>query len=353
MYDIYALRQQEFPHSQQKIYFNHASISPLPQRSKRKMKWAVEQLADNPSRFWQQEGMPLSQQLVARLAQLINAAEPEEIVPITTTSAGINALAQSFPWQPGDNLAFCEMEFPSNAYPWLSLARDGVEVRQVTAVDGGLTLEKLQNVVDDKTRLVAASAIQFFSGHRTDLAAVGHFCRERGILFVVDAIQAIGHMVIDVQAMQIDALATGGQKSILGPPGIGFMYVSRALADRLRPRSIGSNATVDFLHWLNYDLTPLPAAQRFQSGTPNLVGLFGLYESVGLLQELGIAHIDRRGVAQLGRALGLGPRGRQFKSGRPDRRVTKGRFYFRGVAQLGRALGLGPRGRQFIWPPRQ
>jgi cysteine desulfurase / selenocysteine lyase len=293
MYDIYALRRQEFPHSEKQIYFNHASISPLPQRTKRKMQWAVEQLALNPSRFWHEQGQALVQALQDRLVQLLNAAGPDEIVPTTTTSAGINALAQSFPWQPGDNLAFCEREFPANAYPWLSLARDGVEVRQVTAVGGGLSLEKLQEVVDDKTRLVAASAVQFFSGHRTDLVAIGRFCRERNITFVVDAIQSIGHIPVDVRAMHIDALVSGGQKSILGPPGAGFMYVRQGLAGQLRPRAIGSNATVDFLHWLKYDLTPLPAAQRFHSGTPNLVGLFGLHESVGLLQELGLAHIEQ------------------------------------------------------------
>jgi cysteine desulfurase / selenocysteine lyase len=295
MYDINALRQNEFPHSQNQIYFNHAAISPLPQRTRRKMNWAVDQLADNPSRFWVEEGMPMTESLKASLASLINAADPEEIVPITTTSAGINALAQSINWDlQEDNMTFCEVEFPSNAYPWLNLGvRHGLEVRQVTAVDGGLTLDKLKEKVDWDTKLVAASAIQFFSGHRTDLLEIGRFCHERGILFVVDAIQAIGHMPIDVQAMHIDALVTGGQKSILGPPGIGFMYVRRSLAETLRPRFIGANATVDFLHWLSYDLTPLPAAQRFNSGTPNLVGMFGLHESVALLQELGIPNIDQ------------------------------------------------------------
>jgi cysteine desulfurase / selenocysteine lyase len=303
MYDVNALRQNEFPHSQNQIYFNHAAISPLPQRTRRKMNWVVDQLAQNPSRCWTEHGMPMTESLQKRLAHLLNAADPEEIVTITSTSAGINALAQSINWDlQEDNMAFCEVEFPSNAYPWLNLGdRHGLEVRQVTAVDGGLTLEKLKEKVDKDTRLVAASAIQFFSGHRTDLLEIGRFCHERGILFVVDAIQAIGHMPIDVQAMHIDALVTGGQKSILGPPGTGFLYVRRRFAERLRPRFLGPNATVNYVHWLNYDLTLLPAAQRFGSGTPNLIGMFGLHESVGLLQELGITHIDRH-TRQLARA---------------------------------------------------
>jgi cysteine desulfurase / selenocysteine lyase len=190
------------------------------------MGWAVDQLAHNPLRFWQQEGMPMMPSLQEKLVRLINAADAEEIVPVTTTSAGINALAQAINWNlEEDNMAFCEMEFPSNAYPWLNLGgRHGLEVRQVTAVDGGLALDKLKEKVDEDTKLVAASAIQFFSGHRTDLLEIGRFCHERDILFVVDAIQAVGHMPIDVQAMHIDALVTGGQKSLLGPPGH-WLYV--------------------------------------------------------------------------------------------------------------------------------
>jgi selenocysteine lyase/cysteine desulfurase len=196
-------------------------------------------------------------------------------------------------WQPGDNVLFCEVEFPSNAYPWMSLERDGVEVRQVPASAGGLTLPALEPLVDERTRLIAASAIQFFSGHRTDLATIGAFCRERGILFVVDAIQAIGHMAFDVQAMNIDVLASGGQKSLMAVPGIGFMYIRAPICQTLKPRFVGGNATVDYMHWLDYDMTFLPGAQRFAIGTPNLPGIFSVCASLSLLRELGVDNIDR------------------------------------------------------------
>jgi selenocysteine lyase/cysteine desulfurase len=140
--------------------------------------------------------------------------------------------------------------------------------------------------------LVAVSAVQFFSGARADLAGLGRFCRERGILLAVDAIQAIGHMPIDVQAMNIDVLATGGMKSLLALPGVGFMYVRDAVAEQLRPRAIGSNATVNYMHWLAYDLTLQPGAARFGAGTPNVPGLFAVLSSLELLQELDVAAID-------------------------------------------------------------
>jgi selenocysteine lyase/cysteine desulfurase len=244
-------------------------------------------------RFWVSEGMGMYTAFQKELAAFINADSPQEIVPVNTTGSALNAVAQSILWERGDNLIFCEVEFPSNAYPWMSLERDEVQTRCVPAVNGGLTLEGVAAVADDRTRMVAVSAIQFFTGHRTDLAAIGAFCREKGILFVVDAIQAIGHIPFDVQVLGIDVLASGGQKSLLAAPGTGFMYVRDSVAETLRPRMIGANATRDYLHWLSYDLTPLPGAQRFANGTPNLVGMFSVVESLSLLRELGVENIDR------------------------------------------------------------
>jgi cysteine desulfurase / selenocysteine lyase len=293
MYNLKSLRETEFPLSHEHIYLNHASISPLPQRTRRKMEWAVSRLAEQPSHHFAHEGRPAMEAFAAQAAAYVGAAEAYEVVPITTTSAALSAVALAVDWQAGDNVIFCEVEFPANAFPWLSLAREGVEARVAPTVKGGLTLTAVEPLVDKRTRLIAVSAIQFFTGHRADLAALGAFCRDRGIIFVVDAIQAIGHMKIDVQAMNIDVLATGGQKSLLAAPGTGFMYVREAVCATMRPRIIGPNATVDYLHWLDYNMTPLPGAQRFWSGTPNLVGIFGAMESLTLISELGVEAIDR------------------------------------------------------------
>lgn len=292
MYNIEQLRHDDFPHARDSYYLNHAGISPLPQRSKREIQRVVEELAASPTDFFGRVGLPAMTALQAALASYINAAGPAEITFVTSTSAAINAIAQALPWQSGDNVLFCDVEFPSNAYPWMSLARDGVASRVVPADNGGLTLRAVEAGVDAHTRVVAASAVQFFTGHRTDLGAIGRFCRERGIVFVVDAIQSIGHSPIDVQAMGIDVLATGGQKSLLALPGTGFLYVRDALADTMQPRLIHSNATVDYLHWLDYDLTPLPGAARFNAGTPNLPGILGIGPSVALIESLGRANID-------------------------------------------------------------
>ncbi len=293
MYDVESLRRNEFPLSQETAYLNHAAVSPLPARTRRRMQSALEQMATRPTGYFHDEYKPLTESLLERLARFINAADATELMLTTTTSAGLNAVAQALPLRPGDNILFADQEFPANAYPWMSLARDGIEIRMVPAQDGGLTLERIAPLVNERTRLVAASAIQFFSGHRTDLTAIGDFCRPRGILFAVDAIQAIGHLPIDVRAMNIDILASGGQKSILGPPGIGFLYVRNPVCSTLAPRSIGPNSTQNFEHWLAYDPTPLPGAARFKLGTANVLGAVGLDASLSLVMELNVADIDR------------------------------------------------------------
>ncbi len=292
MYNVQALREAEFPLSQSVLYFNHASISPLPARTQAKMKWSTDKLAAHPMLHFKEDGIHMFEQFSVQIAQHINAASPQEIVTIPSTSFGVNAVAQAIPWREGENVLFCDTEFPSNAYPWMNLARDGVEIRQVPSVNGGLTLAALKPLVDKNTRVIAASAIQFFSGHRTDLAEIGAFCRERNILFSVDAIQAAGHIPIDVQAMNIDMLVAGGQKSLMGPPGAGFLYVRNEVAETMRPRFLGPNATQDYLWWLNYDLTPLEGAARFMNGTMSVVDMFGLLESIRLFNELGIDNID-------------------------------------------------------------
>lgn len=204
MFDVQKLRTEEFPHSLHQYYFNTASIALLPVCAQAQMNRASQRLMDDPFAYWRDEVMPMMAEMGQTIARLIHAAKPEEITAITSTSYGLNALAQSIPWQPGDNVVLCDVEFPANVYPWMSLERDGVQARLVPAQNGGLTVEALAGAVDGNTRVVTVSLLQFFTGHRSDLASLGQFCRERGILFVVDAIQAIGHIPVDVQAMYIE-----------------------------------------------------------------------------------------------------------------------------------------------------
>lgn len=297
-YNLTTLRQQEFPNTGP--YLNHAAISPLPVRSVQAVNDYLHHLGAEPTQFFHHHFFPTYLQFMRDIAAWINAPYPDDICPLTSTSQALSLVATAIDWQAGDCIMFCNHEFPSNVYPWMSLERTaGVKVEVIEPQDGTLTVEALDQAVQrvGKPRLVAVSAIQFFSGARADLIALGAYSHANNILFVVDAIQAIGHMPIDVQAMHIDVLATGGQKSLMALAGIGFLYVRRELADTLQPASIGPNAVQGWEHWLRYNLAPLPGAARFGTGTPNILGIPSVIASLSLLRELGCEAIEAHTTA--------------------------------------------------------
>jgi selenocysteine lyase/cysteine desulfurase len=242
-------------------------------------------------RAWE-EYETLDQDLRQALGQLINAS-PEEIALVQNTAEGINIAAHAIPFQPGDNVIFCDMEYPANVYPWMNLERHGVEARIVPNREGGLALDDLEEYVDQRTRAVAASSVEFLTGFRNDIKSIGELCRAKGIYFVVDGIQSLGVIPLDVRECQIDMLSCGGPKWLLGPCGQGFIFCRRELIEEMTPPYAGATSVVDFLNFRDYDLTFLPDARRFELGTPNLVGIVGLLSSVNLLLEVDIEEIQR------------------------------------------------------------
>ena len=282
--------RQEFPLTQEYTYLNHAAISPLPGRTRAAMTRFIEK-----RRFvgqaWE-EYETLDQDLRQSLGQLINAS-PEEIALVQNTAEGLNIAAHAIPFQPGDNVVFCDMEYPANVYAWLNLERRGVEARIVPHREGGLALDDLEAHLDQRTRVVAASSVEFLTGFRNDLQSIGELCKARGIYFVVDGIQSLGVIPLDVRECQIDLLSCGGPKWLMGPCGQGFLFCRQELIEEMRPAYAGATSVVDFLNFRDYDLTFLPDAKRFELGTPNLAGIVGLLASVNLLQEVGIEEIRR------------------------------------------------------------
>jgi cysteine desulfurase/selenocysteine lyase len=289
-YDLEALRSQ-FEITQEGItYLNHAGMSPLPRSVKQAMVDAVEAMAQQGSGVYTSLLAPLEQKLHEQIARLVNAS-PDEVAFVENTSIGINFIAQSLPLQPGDNVLLCDVEFPANVYPWQNLASKGIETRLLPSRRGGLSLEALDSARDAHSRVVAVSGVQFFTGRREDLFAIGDYCAEHGLWLIVDGMQAAGIVPLDMQAMGIHALVAGGQKALLAPPGQGFMVVRADLIERLQPVFVGPLSVVNHEHWLHYDLTLKPGARRFDLGTSNIAGLAGLLAAVNLLLEVGVEHI--------------------------------------------------------------
>ena len=234
----------------------------------------------------------VSEDLRGALARLVNGT-PGEITFVQNTSEGLNVVANALPLNAGDNVVFCDMEFPANVYPWMNLERKGIEARCIPHDGGGLTVEALERHADARTRVVTVSSVEFLTGFKSDLRALGTWCREHGAYFVVDGIQSLGAAPMDVQACGIDFLSCGGPKWLMGPAGQGFLYCRRELLEDLDPPFAGGRSIVDREKWRDYRLVFLPDASRFELGTPISVGQVGLLAAVRFLMEIGISAIKR------------------------------------------------------------
>ncbi len=292
--DVAAYRA-EFPITERYAFLSHAAVSPLSRRVQAAVQAYLDHAAREPFLAVFPQVMAQFAELKQRLARLINAASPDEIVFMPNTAAGINTAAVSLPLRPGDNVLVLDGDYPANVYPWQQLAYRGVLVKVVPQHKGGLDLDLLVRRIDHRTRVIALSTAMFATGFRNDLAAVGQICRERGIYFVVDAIQTLGAFPLDVQAWHIDMLACGSQKWLLSTPGSGFLYVRRELIRDLVPGAyVGAASSVSGQNYLDYNLTLPETAERFTLGTPNVANNLALLAAVTMLQEVGIERIERQ-----------------------------------------------------------
>lgn len=292
-----ALRRSEFPWtaSGDATYLNHASTGPLPQRTVDVIgEWArLRAMPYSRPDALQFETLARGRELVARL---INGA-PDEVAMAVNTTYGINLAASSLPLAAGDVVITPDLEFPANVYPWMQLARQrGIVYRRVPAVDGRVDEEALHRALEDPAvKAVSVSWVGFASGYTVDLTAIGRACRERGAYFVVDAIQGLGARRLDVQAIQADIVACGGQKWLLSPWGSGFVWVRRALIDRLEPNVVSwmsVRGSDDFSRLCDYDLTWRDDARRFELVTLPYQDVAAMNASLELLLEVGPAEIE-------------------------------------------------------------
>ncbi len=272
---------------------NHAGVAPLSRRVKDAMVGFVEDATLNGAvnvDTWT-ETVELCRSVAA---QLINA-DATEIAFMKNTTQGILIAANGIDWHKGDNVVTTAVEFPANVYPWWSLKeRYGVETRMVPERAGRIHLEDIIEAIDERTRVVTISHVEFASGYRNDIKAVGEICRERDVWFVVDAIQSLGAIEMDVKSSHVDILAADGHKWLLAPEGAAIFYCAKDKLERLINTNVGWASVVNPREFLDYDLTQKPDATRFEEGSYNSTGLYGLKAAIDLLIEIGISNIETR-----------------------------------------------------------
>jgi selenocysteine lyase/cysteine desulfurase len=280
---------EEFPVKNNLIYLNHAGVSPMPKRSYDLINsFALDNINFGSKNF--EMRLKTMKKTRENGAKLINA-EYDEIAFVKSTTHGIIICARGIGFKEGDNVIIPEREFPANVIPWLALKKKGVEVRFVKEKNGRFNIDDFYKLVDNKTRVISVSFVEFSTGFRNPIKQISELCKDKGLFFVVDGIQACGVIPIDVKALGIDFMSMDSHKWLLGPEGIGYFYASRDAINKIENVFEGWLSMKNFLNFLDYNQERKQSAARFEEGAPNFIGLSGLLGSSSLILEAGVENI--------------------------------------------------------------
>lgn len=233
---------------------------------------------------------------VRRAMATVLRADPDEVAVTASTSAGINAIASAIDFGGGrDTVITTDFEFPTNAQIWHAQAPRGARVIHVHAdADGYIPAERFAALIDDRTRLVAATHVCFRNGARLDAAAIARMAHARGAQMLLDCYQSVGSMTIDVKALDVDFAVGGMYKYLLGTAGVGFLYVRGSLVADLVPTHSGWFAQADIGAMAISANTPAPNARRFEAGTPPVVNCYAAEAALAIIADIGTDTIEAR-----------------------------------------------------------
>ncbi|MBI5730697.1 MAG: aminotransferase class V-fold PLP-dependent enzyme [Ignavibacteriales bacterium] len=261
-----------FPHLQtDQIYFNHAALGP----------WSTLVLDRIKEYMNERSGLK-----VMNYESFIkwNFSAKEKLAKLLGTSTSrlswadnvansMSIIAQGLDWKSGDRIILNDIEFPSNVYPFLNLKKHGVEIDFAKSRNGIVDIEDIEKLIIPKTKLISISMVQFLSGYKADIDAIGELCKQKGIIFCVDAIQAVGAVQIDLKNSPIDFLTGGTQKWLMSSQGLSYFYVTEELQNKIDQKNVGWTSVEDPWNLLDYNLTLRSNAERFQTGTLNALGI--------------------------------------------------------------------------------
>lgn len=284
--------RRQMPVAAEWAYFDHAAVAPLSGPAREALvQWALDATTHGAAYYptWTRR----VEHLRTLTANMIGA-QPEEVALVGNTTAGINLVAEGFPWRSGDNVVIRADEFPSNQYPWLHLADRGVETRRIPVDGGKLDFDRLAAACDQRTRIVSVSWVAYANGWRHDLDRLTEMVHDRGALLFLDAIQGLGVFPLDVRHTPIDFLAADGHKWLLGPEGAGVFFTRREHLDLLRPVGVGWNSVRNEHDFGHIELVFKDTAARYEGGSQNVAGLAALAASVELLGQFGMDALSER-----------------------------------------------------------
>jgi len=287
---IKSLIQAEFNLSSNITYLNHAAVAPWPNSTTK----VITDFAHENNIYgatYYPKWNKVEQSLRQNLAELINAQSSDDIALVKNTSEALSMVAYGLEWKTNDNIVISDEEFPSNRIVWESLADKQVNVKQVSL--NSTPEDALIAACDSNTRLLAISSTQYSSGITLDLVKLGQACKDKGILFCVDAIQTIGALQFDVQKIQADFVMADGHKWMLAPEGLALFYSSSNIRSQLKLNEFGWHMVEDLYNFTSKDWIAASTGRRFECGSPNMLAIHGLNASVRLLLEIGMDKVEK------------------------------------------------------------
>ncbi|OYT28532.1 MAG: cysteine desulfurase [Thermofilum sp. ex4484_79] len=269
------------------VYLNTAAFSPIPRQTIKKISEYLSLRRYGTVEIDEEEILGEARNLVA---MLLNASE-EEVAFTLNTGHGLNIVANGLEYGDGDNVVVADCDFPSVVYPFLN---KGVDVRFVKCRNWSLRIDDLERLVDDHTRIIAVSHVQFTSGYRIDVKDLVEIAHEHDALVVVDVAQSLGAVKVDVKDWDVDVIVGIGYKWLMSPTGIGFLYVKRERIDEIKPSLPGWASVKNRDEFSTTTLNLFDNARRYETGNLCLSCVVGLAESIKYLCKLDLAWVENR-----------------------------------------------------------
>mgnify|MGYP003287527172 CR=1 FL=1 len=280
--------RHRFPIFERLVYINSCSQGALSDSVRKAYKAYLED--------WDEKGAPWEYWVErtetgrAAFARLVGA-DPDEVAVTTSLSAGVSALASGLRYAgKRSKIVLSDYEFPTVGQIWHAQASRGARVVHVPAAeDGTIGVERFDRAIDDETLIVSITHVSYRSGSLLDAERITRLAHDRGAMVLLDAYQSVGSLPVDVRALDVDFLAAGVLKYLLGSAGLGFLYCRRELVERFWPTATGWFADEDVFAMDDRDYSPAPTAARFQSGTPPIPPIYAGIAGIELMEEIGIA----------------------------------------------------------------
>jgi selenocysteine lyase/cysteine desulfurase len=289
--NIEAIREL-FPVVKKWIYFNHAISSPLNVRTLGAMNEAMEDMSVNGVVHYS-TWVKIAEELRENCAVLLKTSR-DNIAIIRNYMEGLSIVANGYNWKEGDNIILSDLEFEPLIYHWLGLASKGVEVKFVQSRDEMINIEDVIKGVDERTRMIILSQVQYLNGYRISLSELTQFCREKDILLVAEGSHSAGALDIDVNQEGIDVFIASGNKWLLGPEGSGILYLSHKAMEKLPSTTIGWRSADYGEDSTDYPIKFYESARKYEPSGLSMLSVYGFNASIKLLLEIGMPNIEKR-----------------------------------------------------------